>query len=144
MSINSNIVHTQKCQSLMERLLIGDISFSQKITNLLHCDYYGFNESYHVIVEYKSEVDQIGDAIVQILGYYHELTRLKIYNNGHLDKLGIKVFTPRESKLIIYYDGSEVVNFNKYIALYRSYIENPRCPQIHFVCHLDEDKLEIT
>jgi hypothetical protein len=130
-----NKTHTDKCRCLIERLQICDLIFGEKITNKYHLDYFGWNSKTKVIIEYKPTAKEIPGAIVQLLGYYHELKRDKFFKRG---------FHRSEAKLIIYYDGHEISKFNKAIALYREYIENPNCPQIFFVCHGENDKLEIT
>lgn len=134
---NINHVHTDKCRGLVERLQICDIVFAEGITKKFHLDFYGWNADTGIIIEYKPTAEEVPKAIVQLLGYYKEITREK-----SLTKFKFRI--PKEIKLIIYYDGSDTTTFNKAIALYRDYIANPNCPQIFFVCHGENDKLEIT
>lgn len=133
----TNSEHTKKCQQLVERLKICDINFAEGLTKKFYVDYYGWNAETAIIIEYKPTAEEVPKAIIQLLGYYHEVKRERILTSHRYKP-------PKEIKLIVYYDGPDIAKFNKAIALYRDYIANPKCPQIFFVCHGENDKIEIT
>ena len=116
------------CQTLLNDIGIKS-EYVDFIAQDLHCDYYGFNEECHIIVEYKTSISDAQKGIMQLLNYYDSLKRSKRWKN-HSNPI----------KLILYYDGVDFIKFGRQHTLYRDYLANENCPKIDF-CYYDGSEL---
>ncbi|MES0334805.1 MAG: hypothetical protein SFH39_00385 [Candidatus Magnetobacterium sp. LHC-1] len=100
-----------------------------RITQLLKCDYYGYNKNGHLIIEYKSTISDLEKSIMQIFRYHDSLYKIKTPN-----------MIKKSIRLIICWKHPHSKNvsrkaweaFKQYIILYKKYVKSDGKPNIEF------------
>ncbi len=131
------------------------------------CDYIGFDNDYWYIVELKTNKEDCERSILQLVRYFDALKWSKYNQNapsGYKVKSGYnkriyahgdttedykklnhrtKEEIPRGKKdirlFLLYTKYIGIGEFEKYHSLFKTYLDNPNCPNIDFY-YLDENK----
>jgi len=117
----------ERCLSFLKQIKIK-VEYDYKVNRWLHCDFYGLSIKNHILIERKTSISDLQKGIWQILKYYDELTKLKVFSKYK-----------KPTRLFIWFDLTKKLpnrNIIKYfrtlVDVYEKYIKNPNMPNIEF------------